>query len=254
MGIDGFGGDNHALDHRMRVRFQNAAVHERAGIALVGIAEYVFDLPRAFTGELPFQAGRKAGAAAAAQTRLLHLVDDLYIRHLQQGARGAQVAVAGDVVVDRLRVDQALVAQGARHLEGEKGDFGLAGDDLFGGRVLVKQFFDRLAADQVLLDNRGNVVDLDFLVKNIARMHHHDRPHGAKTVAAGFDHFDLVLQVFGRQFPGQGLLDLQTAGGMAPGSAADQQIGFVLEVDAVGLPRADRAEILHREFRHGLHS
>ena len=35
------GGDGHALEHAVRIAFQHAAVHERAGIALVGVADDV---------------------------------------------------------------------------------------------------------------------------------------------------------------------------------------------------------------------
>ncbi|OQB55895.1 MAG: hypothetical protein BWX99_01031 [Deltaproteobacteria bacterium ADurb.Bin151] len=37
-GADGLGRDDHALQNRVRIRFQNAAVHESTGVAFVGIA------------------------------------------------------------------------------------------------------------------------------------------------------------------------------------------------------------------------
>ena len=39
---DGVGGDGHAFEDAVRVAFQNATVHERAGVAFVGVANDVF--------------------------------------------------------------------------------------------------------------------------------------------------------------------------------------------------------------------
>ena len=41
VGADGVAGDEHPLDHVEGVRLQHAAVHERAGIALVGVADEI---------------------------------------------------------------------------------------------------------------------------------------------------------------------------------------------------------------------
>ena len=42
VGADGARGDHQAFEHAVRIAFHHAAVHERAGIALVGIANHVF--------------------------------------------------------------------------------------------------------------------------------------------------------------------------------------------------------------------
>ena len=41
---DRVGGDDHAFDHGMRIAFQHAAVHERARVAFIGVADHVFDI------------------------------------------------------------------------------------------------------------------------------------------------------------------------------------------------------------------
>jgi hypothetical protein len=41
VGADGIGGDGHALEHPMGVGLQDGAVHEGAGVALVGVADDV---------------------------------------------------------------------------------------------------------------------------------------------------------------------------------------------------------------------
>ena len=56
-----------------------------AGLRLVGVDDEVVRAPVRLLGhERPLEAGREAGAAAAAQARLLHLVDDPVAAHLEQ--------------------------------------------------------------------------------------------------------------------------------------------------------------------------
>ena len=67
VGADGEGGDEHALDHRVRVVLEDGAVHERAGVALVAVADDVLALAGVGAAVAPLLAGGEAGAAAAAQ-------------------------------------------------------------------------------------------------------------------------------------------------------------------------------------------
>jgi hypothetical protein len=60
--------DDHAFDHRMRIAFKHAAVHERARVAFIGITDHIFGAVLYLTGETPFASRREARAAASAQT------------------------------------------------------------------------------------------------------------------------------------------------------------------------------------------
>ena len=42
VGADRIGGDGHAFEHAVRIALEHAAVHERAGVAFVGVADDVF--------------------------------------------------------------------------------------------------------------------------------------------------------------------------------------------------------------------
>ena len=110
-GADGEGGDDHALDDAVRVALEHRAVHERARVALVGVADDVVLLARVGAAEAPLLAGREAGAAAAAQAARLDFVDHgLRVggaEHLGQ----RRVAAVGQVVVERVRVDLAVEAR-----------------------------------------------------------------------------------------------------------------------------------------------
>ncbi len=70
------GADDDAFENAVRVGLQQAAVHERAGIALVGIADDVLGLSVGSVGRLPLASGGKACPASAAQSRALDDVND----------------------------------------------------------------------------------------------------------------------------------------------------------------------------------
>src|SRR3954452_2201969 len=73
----GEAGDEAALDKEMRIVPHDLPVLAGAGLRLVGIDdEVVRAAVRLLRHERPFEPGREAGAAAPAQARLLHLVDD----------------------------------------------------------------------------------------------------------------------------------------------------------------------------------
>jgi len=67
MGAEGESGDDHALDDVQRIAFQHAPVHERAGVALVGVADQVADRIVGRGAHFPFLPGRKPAAAPAAK-------------------------------------------------------------------------------------------------------------------------------------------------------------------------------------------
>ena len=79
---DGVGGEHHAFDQPVRVAFDHGPVHERAGVALVGVADQVLLVALGLAGELPLLAGGKAAAAPAAQAAGFDHVADLLRRVL----------------------------------------------------------------------------------------------------------------------------------------------------------------------------
>ena len=80
-GADGDAGDGHAFDEAVRVAFHQHAVGEGAAVALVGVAADVFLVGLGVVHGLPLDAGREAGAAAAAQAGGRDLRDDVERRH-----------------------------------------------------------------------------------------------------------------------------------------------------------------------------
>ena len=63
----GVGRDGHAFQHAVRIAFEHRAVHERAGIAFVGVADDVLFLLAGLGHGAPLEARGIARAAAPAQ-------------------------------------------------------------------------------------------------------------------------------------------------------------------------------------------
>ena len=67
-GAHGIAADDHAFEQRVRIAFDLVAVHVRAGVAFVGVADQVFLVGFGLGEKVPFVAGQEPGAAAAAKS------------------------------------------------------------------------------------------------------------------------------------------------------------------------------------------
>jgi hypothetical protein len=72
--------EDHGFDHEMRQLGEDDAVLERARFALVGVTDDVLRRARFFADEVPLGAGRKPGAAHAAQAAVLQRLHDAFGR------------------------------------------------------------------------------------------------------------------------------------------------------------------------------
>src|SRR6185295_135146 len=115
--LDGVGREDDPLQDQVRILFDQETVLERAGLALIGVDAEVARLVFGLRQEAPFHPGREPGAAAAAQARRLHLLEQLRGRELLQGTPQSLVASRGEVRVDRLRGGLVDIARQDR-LEG----------------------------------------------------------------------------------------------------------------------------------------
>src|SRR6266850_5505199 len=113
--------DRHALDHHKGIAFHDHAVGESAAVAFVGIADDVFSLGAGLRHGLPFDPGRKTGAATAAQSGSRDIGED-GVRTQRQGALQALIAVMGAIIRDRARIDHATTREGQAGLPLQPGD------------------------------------------------------------------------------------------------------------------------------------
>ena len=108
---DGIRGDQHAFEHAVGIAFEHAAVHERAGIAFIRVADDIFLSADGFRYRAPLQARGIACSATAAQAALGNLIDDFARRHLGERFDQGTVAVGGNVIFEAIGIDDAGVLQ-----------------------------------------------------------------------------------------------------------------------------------------------
>ena len=107
---DRVGGDEHALDEGVRIALDHRAVHERAGVALVRVADEVLLVALRVARGVPLEPGGEARAAASGEAGDLDLLDHLLRRHREDLA-DRLVAIHRLVGRDVLGVDEAAVPQ-----------------------------------------------------------------------------------------------------------------------------------------------
>ena len=192
----GVGGDGHGLQHGEGVALQHGAVHEGAGVTLVGVTGHILDTIGAdgVPGELPLQAGGEAGATPAPKAGILDGVDDLLGVHLvfQDVAQG-HIAVGADVLVNGLGVDDAAVTQGDTGLVLIELGLTEGGDGVTPVALHVEQALYHTAFDEMLLHDVGNVRRGHPAVTGAVGEDHDDGAGGAEAEAAGFDDLDLLI-------------------------------------------------------------
>ncbi len=116
----GAAGDQAAFDQEMRIVAHDLAVFAGAGLGFVGVDHEVMrPLAQRLGHERPFQPGREAGAAAAAQARRLHVVDDALAAFFQDrlgavpGAARPRALEAPVVAAVKIEKDAVLVSEHA---------------------------------------------------------------------------------------------------------------------------------------------
>ena len=130
IGADRIRGDRHSFEDAMRITFEDAPVHERPGVALIGIADNEFASRRLFGDLGPLKAGRIPGAPATAEPAFGDLLDDTGRSHFVKRAMERLISTRGQVRFDPLGFDDAAVFQNDRQLAGKEGAPRVARPDL----------------------------------------------------------------------------------------------------------------------------
>ena len=216
-------GDRHGLEDGVGIALERGAVHVGAGVALVGVTDHVLLALGLLHGELPLHTGGEARAAATAETRLEHLIDDLLGRHLEENLLESLVTVAGDVVLDLLGIDDAAVSQNDAVLLLIERNVGV-GDELLGLIGIVAETRNDAALDEVLGDDLLNVLGLDLNVERTLRKNLDERTLFAETETAGNDYLNLLGETGGLEFLLEHFDDAVTAARHARGAAANQNV------------------------------
>ena len=222
---DGVTGDGHSLHQTVGVTLQNGTIHKRTGVALVGVTDNVLLGSLVGGGQRPLTAGGEATAATATQTGIQNGLDNVLGGHLGQHLTQSGVTVHGDVLVDRLGVDDAAVTQNHAVLslvEGGVGQGHVAVNLL--SAILVDQTLHHATLQQVLGDDLGHVVGLHTAVEGAVGMDDNHGTQCAQTEATGLHNLDFFFQTIGLNVLIKGVNDLVTARGGTAGTAADQNM------------------------------
>ena len=205
-GADGVGADEHALQDRVRVALEDAAIHVGSRIAFVGVADDKPLVTWCVPAALPLPPGRESAAASAAQSGSLHLLDDLLRRQFGEHLREGAVATQGDVVLDRARIDELVLTQEHAVLCRVEGDLGLLLVRLAVMRVDVDEPLYHIVTCDRYGDDLAHVLGRHMTVECAGRLDHHQGALLAEPVASGDANphriaesltLDLVLQSIG---------------------------------------------------------
>jgi hypothetical protein len=218
---DGVRADDHAFEHEVRVAFEQRAIHERAGVAFVGVAQHVLRFARRLAAAFPLHPGREPAAAAPAQVGFLDLGDDLFGLHRTERLGQTGVAARGDVVLDVGRIERAVVAEHQPALVLIERHLMLVREFFAGRGVNVKQPVDDLAGQHRLFDDLRRVFRLHVLIEHVLRPDDEQRAAFAEAVAAGLAEFDAVVEATLGQFLFERRDDFFRAAAFAAGAAAN---------------------------------
>ena len=115
-----FGSNHHSFDHPVRIRFEQHAVHERAGITFVAIANQVFYIRLLILHHLPFQPGTETTASPSPEAAVEYFLYNLLrIQSFKADVLRFKTAIRF-VFLHVQRVDNPAVFGGNRYLAVEK--------------------------------------------------------------------------------------------------------------------------------------
>ena len=223
VGADGVACDDHALDDRQRVSFQDGTVHERARIALVTVADDELVGTFHVLRELPLAAAREAAAAASAETGGKDFVDDLLGAHGQSALHSLESAHSHGFL-HVLGVDDAAAVQSHAALLLIEVDVVLALDLLRGARLHIEKALHNAAAEDIGLDDLLHVVDLHETVESVLRIDLDEGSLGAEAEAAHQVHGGHIFRAVLLQHLLELFHDLVGMAGETSGTAAEHDV------------------------------
>ena len=233
LSADGVCGQRHPFEETVRVAFDDRAVHERARVAFVGVADQVAVRLFVGAGKHPFAPGGEPAAAASAQAAVENLFTDVVGRDFVfEGLFQSAVTAAGDILFETAGVHQTAVRQHPAGLRGEEGMFVNEDDAVPGGGLFVPVLAHHVLGNRFALidggvENGGNRVFRHLLERNAVfprKLDIDDRFDGAKTDAPDLDDVGIQIVFFYKGF--DGFKRVGRAGAKPAGACSDVEGRF----------------------------
>ena len=180
--------DEHTFNKGVRIAFQDGAVHERAGVSFVSVADDELLVSLSAAHHAPLASGGEACAASSSQSGLENFLYYIFRFHRGQRFDEGPVAVESYVLLDAPRVDQSVEEKDDPSLALVELDVLVGRGRLVGDGVHVYQALHYLSAHQVLLDNLINVGAANPGIEDVARGNGDVGPLFTEAAAADLGH------------------------------------------------------------------
>lgn len=213
---DGMGGDDHPFDHGVGIALEHAAVHERAGISLVSVADDVLGGAVLSPAQFPFPPGWEPGPTPAPEAGPLYLRDH-GLRGHGQGFRERGIPPSPDVVPDVGGIDPTAVAEDDPPLLLVERN--LIAPRHWPGLTLVQEARDRLVPPQGEVHDPRHIERAHLEVQKRDMFHGHEGPPLAPPLTAGGG--DLYRETPAGDLAGKGLKHFFRTRRAAPRAAAN---------------------------------
>ena len=174
--------NHHAFENCVGIALHDGLVHERAGVALVAVADDVLLALRHPADAFPLLAGREAGAASAAQTGVYNLGTDFGGRHVKERFFQGRIAVVCQIFIQVFRVGVAAGLENDALLLFIEGDIVVL--DVGGVRELVQKALDDFAVEDGLFEDFLAVLRMDMGIENAFGLDLNQRSHLAEALTA----------------------------------------------------------------------
>ena len=199
IGPDGVTTDDDAFQNSVWVAFDRTTVHKRTRVAFVSVTDNVFLIGLLIGGKLPFQAGWKTCTTPTAKAGFFHFINHISRLHFGQHFCHCFITANRQVVVDIFRIDNPAVAKCNPHLLAEEIHIPKNPEETVIQMIFTNHHIrNRLAFDQVELDDLGHIFDLYVAIHRKAGIDNQDRPFLAHAQTAAQMNADLISQTLFR--------------------------------------------------------
>ncbi len=181
----------------MGIPLKHRTIHECTRVAFVGVTADILLVIDFLGGKLPFKTGGETRTAAAAQARLLNLVNNLLGGHLGNSLSQCGITVTGNILINILGVDDTAVTQCHTLLTREKSYVFKALCYVLGVLITQKQALYNSSLDQMLVNDFFHIIGRYMAICSSLGIDNHNGSFFAKTEATGFNNLDFLFDTVG---------------------------------------------------------